>query len=64
MSASKPPLTRNDGQKAVPMDKLDSKNRKCSFSEVALGYTEEQALREAQRCLTCKKPQCVEGCPV
>ena len=60
----KPHSIRDDGRNAVPMGKLDSKNRKCRFSEVALGYTEEQALREAQRCLTCKKPQCVDGCPV
>ncbi|MBC7075101.1 MAG: NADPH-dependent glutamate synthase [Syntrophomonadaceae bacterium] len=35
-----------------------------NFNEVALGYTEEQALIEASRCLGCKKPLCVEGCPV
>jgi glutamate synthase (NADPH/NADH) small chain len=62
--ASNSPSVRNDGQKAVQMEKLESKKRRCSFDEVALGYNEEQALREAQRCLTCKKPQCVEGCPV
>ena len=32
--------------------------------EVALGYTEEMALEEARRCLQCKNPNCVEGCPV
>ena len=35
-----------------------------NFGEVALGYTRENALREAARCLGCKKPTCVEGCPV
>ncbi|MCW4010337.1 MAG: NADPH-dependent glutamate synthase [Candidatus Bathyarchaeota archaeon] len=35
-----------------------------NFSEVAKGYTEEQALAEASRCLTCPNPQCVQGCPV
>ncbi|HQA08512.1 MAG TPA: NADPH-dependent glutamate synthase [Syntrophomonadaceae bacterium] len=35
-----------------------------NFDEVALGYSEEQALLEASRCLNCKKPLCVEGCPV
>lgn len=35
-----------------------------NFDEVALGYTEEQAIQEASRCLQCKKPACVEGCPV
>lgn len=35
-----------------------------NFNEVANGYTEEQALAEAGRCLQCKKPPCVKGCPV
>ncbi|MBN2568467.1 MAG: NADPH-dependent glutamate synthase [Deltaproteobacteria bacterium] len=35
-----------------------------NFDEVALGYTEELALNEALRCLGCKNPRCVEGCPV
>ncbi len=35
-----------------------------NFNEVALGYTREMALEEARRCLQCKKPLCVEGCPV
>ncbi len=35
-----------------------------TFEEVALGYTEEQAVLEAQRCLQCPRPMCVEGCPV
>ncbi|MGQ9683493.1 MAG: NADPH-dependent glutamate synthase [Anaerolineae bacterium] len=38
--------------------------RRGNFGEVALGYTLEQALTEARRCLQCKKPACVEGCPV
>ncbi|MGQ9732614.1 MAG: NADPH-dependent glutamate synthase, partial [Candidatus Zipacnadales bacterium] len=38
--------------------------RRHNFDEVPLGYTEEQALTEASRCLQCKKPKCVEGCPV
>jgi glutamate synthase (NADPH/NADH) small chain len=35
-----------------------------NFDEVALGYPAETAIQEAQRCLQCKKPKCVEGCPV
>ena len=35
-----------------------------NFSEVALGYTEEQAISEANRCINCKNPSCVQGCPV
>ncbi len=34
------------------------------FKEVALGLTEKQAVKEADRCLQCKKPHCVAGCPV
>lgn len=51
-------------KKAVPMPKQDSKIRSQNFDEVALGYTEEQALEEANRCLQCPKPHCVEGCLV
>lgn len=35
-----------------------------NFKEVALGYDEETAVAEANRCLNCKKPRCMEGCPV
>ncbi|MEN6460133.1 MAG: NADPH-dependent glutamate synthase [Syntrophomonas sp.] len=42
----------------------DAIERSKNFNEVSLGYTEEQALLEASRCLTCKKPKCMEGCPV
>ena len=35
-----------------------------NFNEVELGYNDEEALREASRCLNCKIPKCVEGCPV
>ena len=38
--------------------------RNCNFSEVALGYTPEQAMSEADRCLGCKNRSCVAGCPV
>jgi len=48
----------------VKMPKQDPKVRVKNFNEVALGYTEEQALEEAARCLQCVKPQCVDGCPV
>ncbi len=46
------------------MPRQAPEERRRNFKEVALGYTLEQALTEAQRCLQCKKPQCVEGCPV
>ncbi|MDR3320314.1 MAG: NADPH-dependent glutamate synthase, partial [Desulfovibrio sp.] len=38
--------------------------RRTNFDEVALGYTREMALQEASRCLRCKKPLCISGCPV
>lgn len=44
--------------------KLTSEERIKNFEEVALGFSEEQAILEAKRCLQCKKPECVEGCPV
>ncbi|HEW81608.1 MAG TPA: dihydropyrimidine dehydrogenase, partial [Nitrospirae bacterium] len=42
----------------------DPKIRNKDFKEVSLGLTEKQAVKEASRCLQCKKPKCVEGCPV
>lgn len=47
-----------------PMPAQDPRERIRNFDEVALGYSEEAALTEASRCLNCKKPPCVEGCPV
>ncbi|MDW7728019.1 MAG: NADPH-dependent glutamate synthase [Candidatus Methanoperedens sp.] len=46
------------------MPRQDPDVRRSNFEEVALGYSEEQAVAEAKRCLQCKKPKCVEGCPV
>ena len=46
------------------MPKLDPKERIKTFSEVALGYDEETAIKEAERCLQCKDKPCVKGCPV
>ncbi len=48
----------------VKMPEQDPKERSKNFSEVALGYTEEMAQKEAQRCLHCKHKPCVAGCPV
>ena len=42
----------------------DALKRSASFSEVVLGYSEEEALKEAARCIQCKNPACSEGCPV
>ncbi|WP_024620065.1 NADPH-dependent glutamate synthase [Metaclostridioides mangenotii] len=48
----------------VPVREQDPKVRATNFDEVCLGYNIEEAVEEAQRCLGCKKPRCVEGCPV
>ena len=48
----------------LPMPSQDPDVRSHNFSEVALGYTAEMAVEEAKRCLGCKKPACVPGCPV
>jgi len=46
------------------MPKQPAEERRYNFQEVALGYGPDQANAEAERCLQCKKPKCVEGCPV
>jgi glutamate synthase (NADPH/NADH) small chain len=50
--------------KRQPMPKQQPFERIKNFDEVALGYTEQLAVEEASRCLGCKKPLCVAGCPV
>ena len=62
MAESKPkPKVQKE---VVPMPKQKPEVRRRNFNEVALGYAEEQAIAEANRCLQCPKPQCVQGCPV
>ena len=53
-----------DGFVRVPVKEQDAKERATNFKEVCLGYTEEEAKAEAARCLNCKNPRCVGGCPV
>jgi glutamate synthase (NADPH/NADH) small chain len=48
----------------VPMPRQDPKMRGRNFNEVALGYSAEQAQAEANRCIQCPKPHCMDGCPV
>ncbi|MDQ1253771.1 MAG: glutamate synthase small chain [Euryarchaeota archaeon] len=48
----------------TPMPEQPADERRKNFNEVALGYTKDNALSEASRCLDCKEPACVEGCPV
>jgi glutamate synthase (NADPH/NADH) small chain len=50
--------------KRHPMPEQDPKERSKNFKEVALGYTDEDAKAEAERCLNCKVPACRKGCPV
>ena len=53
-----------DMMKKVPVREQDPLVRATNFNEVCLGYNKEEAEAEAQRCLNCKNPKCVEGCPV
>ncbi len=50
--------------KKVEINTRDPKERNKDFQEVVLGYTEEQAKEEAERCLQCKHKPCIQGCPV
>ena len=53
-----------DVLKKVPVKEQDASERACNFGEVCLGYTLEEAMEEASRCLNCKNAMCVKGCPV
>ncbi|MDQ0150491.1 NADPH-dependent glutamate synthase [Eubacterium multiforme] len=57
-------MDMKDRMKRVPVREQDPKERAKNFKEVCLGYNEEEAVREAKRCLQCKNPRCVTGCPV
>ncbi|MFA5063288.1 MAG: NADPH-dependent glutamate synthase [Candidatus Omnitrophota bacterium] len=48
----------------VKIKEAIAQKRSGNFDEVVLGYTQEEALREASRCLQCKNPACISGCPV
>jgi glutamate synthase (NADPH/NADH) small chain len=50
--------------KRMPMPKQSPEERVRNFDEVALGFTTELAMEEASRCIQCRKPLCVSGCPV
>ena len=54
----------NMSLKKNPMPEQEPAVRAANFKEVALGYTREMAMEEADRCLTCKHAPCVSGCPV
>ena len=57
-------MNMQDRMKRTPVTEQAPEIRARNFKEVCLGYTEEQAIKEANRCLGCKNPKCVEGCPV
>lgn len=48
----------------VRVREMDASKRSASFDEVVSGYTEAEALQEAARCIQCKNPTCISGCPV
>ncbi|MGQ9678052.1 MAG: NADPH-dependent glutamate synthase [bacterium] len=50
--------------KRTPMQEQPPLQRRHNFEEVPYGYTPDEAITEAKRCLQCKKPSCVNGCPV
>lgn len=57
-------MDMNERLVRVPVREQDPKVRATNFEEVCLGYNEEEAVKEASRCLNCKNPQCRKGCPV
>jgi glutamate synthase (NADPH) small chain len=59
-----PKNIRTIPQERAPMPHQPAEVRRANFNEVALGLDLEGALHEAERCLRCKKPRCVPGCPV
>ena len=57
-------MDMNERMVRVPVREQDPRVRATNFEEVCLGYNEEEAVKEAARCLNCKNPQCRNGCPV
>jgi len=53
-----------DMSKKVPVREQPPKKRAVNFEEVCYGYHQDEAMKEAARCLNCKNPKCVQGCPV
>ncbi|MBS3758063.1 MAG: NADPH-dependent glutamate synthase [Desulfobacterales bacterium] len=56
--------TKKEKTPRQPMPEQAPEARRRNFEEVPLGYSAETAMTEAQRCLQCKNPACVKGCPV
>jgi len=57
------PVKERMQREQIPMPEQEPKERNHNFKEVPLGYTREQAIYEAQRCLQCKNAKCMKGCP-
>jgi len=57
------PMKDRMKQAQVPMREQPPIERINNFEEVPVGYTKEEAIKEAQRCLQCKNPTCMKGCP-
>jgi len=62
--AAKKKTIRTIPQERTPMPEQPARERAKNFAEVACGYPQESALREAERCLMCPDQPCVRGCPV
>ena len=62
--SEKPAKTKKEKIPRQIMPEQEPQARARNFKEVPLGYTPEMAITEAKRCLQCKKPVCIEGCPV
>nr|VFJ99765.1 MAG: glutamate synthase (NADPH), homotetrameric [Candidatus Kentron sp. H]VFJ99841.1 MAG: glutamate synthase (NADPH), homotetrameric [Candidatus Kentron sp. H]VFK04279.1 MAG: glutamate synthase (NADPH), homotetrameric [Candidatus Kentron sp. H] len=60
----KPKKVQNIAPTKMDMPVQEASERVRNFDEVAIGYTMEMALEEAERCIICKKPHCIPGCPV
>jgi glutamate synthase (NADPH/NADH) small chain len=52
------------GKEPVRVREIEASERIRGFDEVVVGYSEEEALKEASRCIQCKNPTCIDGCPV
>ena len=57
-------LSLSPEEERVPVPERSVEERVKDFDEVSLGYTPEQAMEEAQRCLQCERSPCIGGCPV
>ncbi len=63
-AAAEKPRHKPSRAPRTAMPERDARERAKTFDEVGLGYTEEMAVAEANRCIQCKNPTCIEGCPV